>query len=206
MHDLQHGLFVSLEGGEGAGKTTLIQKLSELFTEQGYTVVCTREPGSTPLGEDIRALLLQGQDMHPLTELFLFLAARAQHIQTLVLPALKKGHLVLCDRFNDSTVVYQGIARGLGAKMVSELCLAACSSVVPQLTLLLDIPEEIGLARCDAAPDRIEKAGLSFHQLVREGFLSLAAEHPTRISVIDATLSPSDVFVAAKTRLEQCLI
>src|SRR5580658_5141815 len=149
-NDYFKGFFVTFEGGEGSGKTTLLAQLSDVLTQQGYQVVNTREPGGTPLGETIRHWVLHQDPIKRIgnkAELLLFLAARAQHIEEVILPALQEGKIVLCDRFNDSTVAYQGWARGLGIKYVQKLCRLICGKVIPQLTLFLNVSPEVGLAR-----------------------------------------------------------
>lgn len=200
------GLFVTVEGGEGAGKSTLITKLKEELTKQGKAVLTTFEPGSTALGKEIRSLLLTVKKevtLAPLAELLLFLADRAQHIQEEILPALQAGKIVICDRFNDSSIAYQGFARGLDLPTVAELCDAASSGLTPDLTLLLDIDPKIGLQRSKGAAkkearagelDRLESEALSFHQKLRDGFLWLADQNRERIKVLDASASSEAVF------------
>lgn len=187
-------LFITFEGGEGAGKTTLIDRLAKQFP----SVLQTREPGGTLLSEKIRALLLENHNapISSQAELLLFLAARAQHLQEKIIPALREGTTVLCDRFNESTIVYQGIARGLGKKYVQDLCNLSCGNPSADLTFYLDVPPEIGLKRAsdrDTETDRIGSETLAFHNRVREGFLLLAKENP-RIKVIDATQSADHVY------------
>lgn len=191
-------LFISFEGGEGAGKTTLIDGIEQELRNQGFDVVKTREPGGTLLGEHVRQLLLDAKSTIPVgsnAELLLFLAARAQHIEEVIHPALEKGKIVLCDRFNDSTVAYQGAARGLGVERVHTLCSLVCGDVVPSLTLYLDVDPKIGLSRAkqvvkefaDAGEaDRIESQKISFHQKVRKAFLDMAKNEPERFHCIDA--------------------
>ncbi len=191
------GYFITLEGGEGAGKTTLLNQLAAFLAEQGYQVVVTREPGGTPLGEAIRNWLLGRElPMGARAELLLFLAARAQQIEEKIRPALEAGKVVLCDRFNDSTIAYQGGARGLGVGYVRQLCELVCGSMIPQLTLLLTVPPEVGLARSrrrsnEQAPsgqlDRIESEALEFHHTLQQTLERLAQQEPTRIHTLDAT-------------------
>lgn len=202
-------LFITLEGGEGTGKSTLIEKLKDSLTAQGYDVVATREPGGTRLGEAVRELLLhhnEGVRIGNYAELMLFLAARTQHIEELIEPSLRLGKIVLCDRFNDSTVAYQGSARGLGIDVVQKQCELACHGVLPDLTLYLDVDPDIGLQRTrgvkkDSAElgsvDRIESEEILFHQKVREGMLKIAQDDPKRIYTIDASASLDEVFGAA---------
>lgn len=159
---MAHGLFITFEGGEGAGKTTLIQALDKHLRSLGYTVVKTREPGGSSLGDQIRALLLNPRhsiDISAEAELLLFLASRAQHITECIAPALQAGYVVLCDRFNDSTIAYQGVARGLGVKRVQQLCHLVCGPVTPALTFFsISIPkralnERVGYTKNTPAPE-----------------------------------------------------
>jgi len=190
-------VFITFEGGEGAGKTTQIVHLAGYLAEKGIKSIRTREPGGTALGKRIRAVLLDpGQaGMAPETELLLYLADRAEHVRTVIRPALAAGTSVLCDRFCDATIVYQGTARGLGAEWVARLHDRVLDGLVPDLTLLLDLPVEDGLARARRQLDqggrasgesRFEAESLAFHQRVRTGYLALARQAPQRFRVIDA--------------------
>jgi len=200
--------FLTLEGGEGAGKSTLLRFIDTYLKEQGYETVTTREPGGSFLGEEIRELLLHPHTREPISdsaELFLFLASRAQHVKTLIEPAIKEGKIVLCDRFNDSTIAYQAAARGLEQDTVEELCLAACGSTLPSLTIYLDVDPLIGMKRAskrntkeNQQDDRLEQEGLAFHKKVRTGFLSLAKQFPDRIHVIDSQKPPKTVQAKAQ--------
>lgn len=210
------GFFLTLEGGEGAGKSSLLNGLEAFFHKEGYTVVKTREPGGSELGNSIRSLLLNPQlkgQICARSELLLFLAARAQHVEELIEPALQQGHVVICDRFHDSTLAYQGLARGLGFAPVKELCLFSSHGLCPDLTLYLDISPELGLQRIAkdgkrSAADRIESEEIAFHECVRRGFLLLAEQDPERIVCLNAALSESDVLTkaihAVKTALSIC--
>lgn len=203
-------LFISIEGGEGAGKTTLIEKLSALIQAQGYKVLKTREPGGSRLSNHIRQWLLNRDSDLPIgyrAELLMFLSARAQHIEELIKPALNQGKVVICDRFNDSTIVYQGLGRGLGMDYVKKLCDLTCDGIEPTITLFLDVDPQVGLMRTrnaakeNAKPgevDRIEAERIDFHERVRKGFLLLAKEQPERIHVIDANQSEDLVFKQAR--------
>lgn len=188
---MRSGIFITIEGGEGAGKSTLVRNLTHELENRGYTVLATREPGGSPTGEAIRQLLLDNNSsMTPISELLLFLASRAEHIADKIKPALSKGTIVICDRFNDSSIVYQGLARGLGFDLVRNLCHETCGSPVPELTLFLDVTPEEGLARAERSSgkkDRIEQESLEFHRQVREGFQKLAQLEPNRIKTIDGT-------------------
>lgn len=209
MKKKNKGLFVTFEGGEGAGKTTLINRIYDTLTEKGYSVVKTLEPGGTPLGCDIRKLLLH-QDRNPISkrcELFLFLADRSHHVQEVILPALKEGKIVLCDRFNDSTFAYQGAARHLDIKLLHFLCTVATEGLTPDLTLYLDLDPKVGLERAKKhdIPDRLEKENLEFHTEVRTGFLSFAEEDPERFHVINAEEDIEGVYTKSMTEIESTL-
>lgn len=208
------GYFITLEGGEGSGKTTLLPQLADFLIQQGYDVLMVREPGGTHLGESIRNWVLHQHASMAIgakAELLLFLAARAQHIEEKILPALEAGQVVLCDRFNDSTIAYQGGARGLGIEYVQKLCQLVCGSVSPQLTLFLSVTPTIGLTRsCNVHKvhaasgqlDRIESESLAFHQRIQEVFNLLASQEPWRIFAIDANQSQElvrqEAFLAIK--------
>lgn len=212
------GQFITLEGGEGSGKTTLLHQLAAFLTQKGYEVITTREPGGTHLGETIRDWVLQQHSTPAIgsqAELLLFLAARAQHIEEKILPALQAGKIVLCDRFNDSTVAYQGGARGLGIDYVQNLCRLVCGNVLPQLTLFLNVSPDVGLARSrqahkDHAPngelDRIESEQLSFHRKIQETLLKLAKREPLRIYTINADASQESVLQEAIKAIEEFVL
>lgn len=186
---MEKGLFISFEGADGTGKTTQIERIASWLEKQGYEVVCTREPGGTKAAEKIRALVLDAElAMGHKTETLLYLAARADHIKQLIEPALKAGKMVLCDRFSDSTFVYQGRGRGMDLKTLKMLDDFATGNLHPDLTILLDgDPEEMAVRRRDRGiSDRFELEGLAFQQKIREAFLELAANEPERIHVINA--------------------
>lgn len=202
-------LFITFEGGEGAGKTTLITQIAGYLEQNGYSVLTTREPGGSKLGEFIRHWLLHRDfaiRVDKEAEMLLFLAARAQHLSELIVPALKQGQVVLCDRFNDSTIVYQGIARGIGADKVAQFCSLVTQGSEPDLTFYLDVDPVEGLKRTarthkDTASegnlDRIESEAIDFHKKVREGFLALAKQHPNRIRPLDAHQTQENVLKQA---------
>ena len=190
------GRFITFEGGEGVGKSTNIQAVARHLESQGISVVVTREPGGTPIAEKIRNYLLKAHHEEPMsdmTELLLMFAARAQHVDAVIRPALERGDWVLCDRFTDSTIAYQGYGRGLSLDNIEQLKALAQGGVEPHLTLLLDAPVAIGMGRARARAedlaeetDRIEAEAMSFFEKVRQGFLALA-ERYSRFRVIDAT-------------------
>jgi dTMP kinase len=190
------GKFVTFEGGEGSGKTTQTKLASDWLRERGIPVVATAEPGGTPLGRKIREILLNRGScaIGAEAELLLFAAARAQHVRETILPALEEGQWVLCDRFADATLAYQGFGRGLDAAFIRTLNAFSAFSLKPDLTLLFDLPLETGLARAEkraaggcpeAAEDRFEREGRTFHERIRKGYLSLAAEEPERFRIIN---------------------
>jgi dTMP kinase len=198
--------FITFEGGEGAGKTTLIDRLKQIFESSGYSVVLTREPGGTSFGDAIREMLLHRDKKMALgskAELFLFLSARAQHVEEVIEPALQQNNIVLCDRYSDSTVAYQGHARGLGMDDVEALCDVATDHLIPDLTFYLDLDPKVGLQRIEKnrAPDLIEDQKIEFHNLVREGFLKIAEHNPERMFVVDASQSQDQVLAQVLAKL-----
>jgi dTMP kinase len=204
------GIFITFEGGDGAGKTTLIQKIFTDLAKHEFDVLQTRAPGGTKIGQDIRNLLLHKHDapLSKRSELLLFLADRAQHVDELILPNLKKGKIVLCDRFNDSTIAYQGGARGFKEDLVRKLCDFACDNLLPDLTLYLDLDPKIGFERARKAglvKDRIESETLKFHQKIRKSFKQIAKKEPKRFIIIDASESPEEVYSQAKVEIDALL-
>lgn len=190
-------MFITLEGIEGSGKTTQISHIREFLDRIGRPCVTTREPGGTRIGQGIRSLLLdpRSKDLDSVAELLLYFADRAQHVRGVIKPALDAGKTVLCDRFFDATLVYQGVARGLDAGFVKRLHRLVFDDLKPDLTLLLDLPVETGLSRAwqgveagnrDGLETRFEQEAKTFHEKVRAGYLALAREEPSRFRVIDA--------------------
>ena len=186
-------MFISSEGVDGSGKTTQVALLADSLREEGREVVATREPGGTPAGERIRELLLEGGEIAPWTEAALFAAARAQLVDEVIRPALARGADVISDRYIDSSLAYQGIARGLGVERVLELNLLATSGLLPDRTFFLAIPPEDTAGRKDAEPDRIEREGDEFAAIVDQGYRELAAVFAKRVVTIDATMPASDI-------------
>lgn len=188
---MQIGRFITVEGGEGVGKTTNLAFIEHWLRSRGHDVVRTREPGGTPLAESIREMLLspRTEPMADLTELLLVFAARAQHIDQVIRPALEAGKWVLCDRFTDATFAYQGGGRQMDMQAIRALEQLVQQSLRPDLTLLLDVPVETGMARASArsAPDRFESEQLAFFEAVREQYLTRARQEPSRFSIIDAS-------------------
>lgn len=203
------GHFITFEGGEGAGKSSLIIGLHAALIKKGYDVMQTRAPGGTEPGRVIRDLLLHPHEpVVEKAELFLFLADRAHHTKTVIRPALEEGKIVLCDRFNDSTIAYQGGARGFGIENVEELCNFATESLVPNLTLYLDIDPKLGLERIKEATghkDQIEAEDIAIHEKIRESFLQLGQKSPTRFQIIDASKSREEVFQEALRLIDEKL-
>ncbi|BBI30624.1 dTMP kinase [Cohnella abietis] len=209
---MRGGSFITIEGGEGAGKTTLIQALAVKAQQQGYEVMITREPGGIPIAEAIRTVILQKENtaMDARTEALLYAAARRQHLAEKVMPALNQGTVVICDRFVDSSLAYQGHARGLGFDAVWEINRFATEGCMPDLTLYLDLDPEIGLMRIEKNSDRevnrLDLEGLAFHRLVREGFKLVEERFKERFITLDASESPDQVVEKAWQYLEHKLL
>jgi dTMP kinase len=188
--------FITLEGGEGAGKSTHVRHLAEALRERGIDTIVTREPGGSPGAEEIRALLVEGEPgrWNPMAEILLFLAARADHIARTIRPALAAGRWVICDRFSDSTYAYQGAGRGFDVEIIRNIEHAAIGDFQPDLTLILDVPVDVALARTGDrmhAENRFEKFDRGFHERLRDYFQDLAEREPQRCVLID-TAAPSD--------------
>lgn len=200
-----NGLFITLEGPEGAGKSTQLKLLCQWIESLGRPVLATRNPGGTAIGQQIRQVLLDpaNKAMVPMAELMLYAADRAQHVQEVVRPALAAGTVVICDRFGDSTLAYQGYGRGLDMTLLRALNEMATDGLRPDVTLLLDVPSEEGLARVarSRAIDRLEDEAIAFHHRLRDGYLALAAAEPDRFVKVDATQSPESVHQALREAL-----
>jgi dTMP kinase len=205
----KRGLFLTLEGAEGVGKSTNIEYITQYLERRGIEYVLTREPGGTALAEKIRDLLLavHEEPMSELTELLLVFAARAQHLDKVIQPALSKGKWVVCDRFTDATFAYQGAGRGLSVETIGQLQLLVQGELRPDLTLILDLDPEIGLARASnrGELDRFELEQQSFFRHVRQGYLDIAQAEPERCKVIDASKPLTDVKLDLLAALEQGL-
>lgn len=207
---MARGRFITLEGGEGAGKSTQIALLKEALEGHGVEVVKTREPGGSEGGEEIRELLVNGEThrWEPLSEALLNYAARFEHLQKVILPALDSGQWVLCDRFADSTMAYQGYGHGMDREIIRRLHRLVVGDVSPDLTLIFDMPVEQGLARAHSrgqGEDRFERMGQDFHQRLRDGFLEIAAKDPGRCVVIDATGDIGAVAMAVRLEVAERL-
>ena len=209
--------FVTFEGGDGTGKTTQIRALENYLTSQGKVCVVTREPGGTELGAMLRRVLLEagGAPIAASSELFLYLADRAQHVSEVIRPAVAAGNILLCDRFTDSTLAYQGYGRGLDLALLRQFNSVADNGTRPDLTLLLDCPVDVGLGRtasrqaqslCGAPKeDRFEREKLEFHERVRAGFLDLARQEPERFRIVDAARSADDVSLAIRKIVDKAM-
>ena len=191
------GIFITIEGGDGSGKSTQIDLLMSYFNEHGFSVLLTREPGGTSISEKIREVILDSNNMEManMTEVLLYAAARAQHVAEFIKPNIEQGKVVICDRFVDSSVVYQGYARGVGIDAVENINSYATQGLLPDLTILLDLPPDLGLSRkkSQQALDRLELQSDTFHMKVNEGYRLLAKRHQSRILVVDATKSIEDI-------------
>lgn len=191
---MKKGLFVTFEGIDGCGKTTQIELLKDYFEKNGKTVILTREPGAKGLGTKLREILLNYDgDVSPTCESFLFLADRAQNVDTIVAPAVKEGKIVLCDRHTDSTVAYQGYGRGLDIKRINMLNSLATGGRKPDLTFIFDIDIDTSMSRVGKQKDRMESSGIEFFKKVREGYIDIAKSEPDRVKLIDGTKSIEDI-------------
>ncbi len=205
---MQKNMFISLEGIDGAGKTTQAELLFRKLVDEGFSALAVREPGSTPLSEKIRELLLDVESKHicPTAESFLYAAARAQLVTDVIKPALEAGKIVIADRYIDSTIAYQGYGRGVNIEFLHRLNALATGGLIPCLTIVLDIPPEEGMKRRrDIPPDRLEIEGIAFQRAVREGYLALSASDPARIRVVDASRPVEDVQEQVWSLVLKCL-
>lgn len=211
------GLFITFEGGEGAGKSTQSRRLKSALEDMGRDVVLTREPGGTPEAEKIRDLLVQrdGGNWTPMAECLLFFAARQMHVETLIKPAIADGKIVICDRFTDSTIAYQGYGHGFDIPTIREVERLTLGGFKPDVTFILDLPVEDGLARSlkqknsvkgkENTEDRFEKLQSTFHEKLRQGFLDIASQDKARCVVVDARQSADDVYHAIWGRIKNAL-
>ncbi len=202
-----HGLFVSLEGIEGSGKTTQYDLLVEALTRRGIDVIGTCEPGGTSLGQEIRAMLLNpaNREMDHLTEALLYAADRCQHVNEVIMPALRRGQIVVCDRYIDSSLAYQGTARQIGLEGVKNLNEWATNDLYPDITFLLDLPAVLALGRLTATPDRIEAEPAAFHEKVRDAFIMLSKMYPGRFFIVDGTQDKDAIHRDIMARISQMI-
>jgi len=212
---LMKGKFVTFEGIEGCGKTSQAKLLVQYLEKKGYSVLMTREPGGTPVSEAVREILLSTDftNMHPRTEVLLYLASRAQHVSEVIKPALENGKIIICDRFSDSTFVYQCLVRGIDLKMIETINRFATEDISPHITFVLDVDPEEGLRRAKSRnqknmreEDRMEREAMDFHKRVREGYLKWAMEYPERIFVIRSDREKEDVHQEIAGIVEKALI
>ncbi|WP_454193212.1 dTMP kinase [Paenibacillus sp. Marseille-Q7038] len=205
---MSKGIFITLEGGEGSGKTTMIVRLSNYLEERNIPYLVTREPGGIEIAEKIRSIILDPEHtaMDARTEALLYAAARRQHLVEKVIPALEEGLIVLCDRFVDSSLAYQGYARGIGVEEIRSINLFATEEITPNVTIYFDVDPEIGFARIAANQERevnrLDLENRLFHDKVRAGYLKLVENEPERIKMIDASLSPDEVFCSLIANLD----
>ncbi|MFT9596244.1 dTMP kinase [Mesobacillus sp.] len=208
---MEKGIFITIEGPDGSGKTTILQMLAENLEKEGYAVVATREPGGIDIAEQIRKVILDPENtaMDPRTEALLYAAARRQHLAEKVKPALNAGKVVLCDRFVDSSLAYQGHARGLGIDEVYSINEFAIENMMPAMTLYFDVAPEIGLERINKNKgrevNRLDMEKLEFHQKVREGYMIIAERFPDRIAQIDASKELAAVYKQAEAKIKELL-
>jgi dTMP kinase len=209
-------LFVTFEGVEGSGKTTQIERLKRYLAQKGVPCKVTREPGGSPIGEKVRKILLNPahQEMSPLSELLLYEASRAQHVIEVVKPLLRKGTVVLCDRFSDASIAYQGYGRKVDLKWVERLNRFSCQGIKPDITFLLDCPSDVGLKRAlqrnqtlkKEREDRFEREKIQFHRRVRRGYLSIAKKEPNRVKVIDTREGEKKVFEKIRRIVDELIV
>ncbi|MBN1404733.1 MAG: dTMP kinase [Opitutales bacterium] len=212
-NDDTRGYLITFEGSEGAGKSTQVERIAKRFEAHNQAVVVTREPGGTPIGEEIRRLLMHsacGSAMTPETELLLFAASRAQLVREVIRPAVDEGKIVLCDRFLDSTTVYQGVGRRIASEPVAMINKFAVGDLMPDITVIIDLPAEIGLERtrhrAREMPDRMEQENIEFYRKVREGYLMLAKALPGRFIIADGSKSIDEVEVQIWEELRKRVI
>ena len=193
------GKFITFEGADGSGKTTQIEKIKDYLEKRGERCLLTREPGGSDLGNKIREILLHYDgEIDSLAELLLYMADRAQHVKKIIIPALNSGITVLCDRYTDSSVAYQGYARGLDTERIIKLNEIATDGLTPDLTIVFDVETETAIKRVGEIKDRLEQEGIEFHKKLRHGYLELAKRFPDRIKVVNSNLSIEEVFKQVK--------
>ena len=203
---MQKGLFITFEGADGCGKTTQLNNVKAFLEKKGFDVVTTRDPGALDIGQKIRNILLHHDGVvADRCEMFLFLADRAQHVETFIKPAIEQGKIVLCDRHTDSTIAYQGYGREQDIKLLNDLNKIAINGLLPDMTLLFDVSTEVAQQRVGSEKDRMESAGIEFHKKVRNGYLELQKQNPDRIKLIDANNTIDEVFEDVKKAVTNLL-
>lgn len=203
---MKKGCFITFEGADGCGKTTQARLIGAYLKDKGFDVLTTREPGGSNLGISLREILLHHEGyVSPKCESFLFLADRAQHVDTIIVPAVQEGKVVLCDRYTDSTIAYQGYGKGENIELIKKLNDMATSGKKPDLTLVFDVDSEVAQTRLGGEKDRMESEGMTFHKNVRQGYLNIAKAEPDRVVIIDANQPIDAVFIAAKKVVEMFL-
>jgi dTMP kinase len=207
--NIKRGIFITFEGIEGAGKSTQIKELRDFLQQSGQAVISTREPGGTPFADRIREILLtnRSEKVNERSEIFLYLASRAQHVSSVIKPALFQGITVLCDRFSDATIAYQGYGRGLDIDFLQKLNRYATEGIIPDLTILLNIPADLGIMRItrdkDRVLDRLESEDIPFHESVRRGYLQIASHEPERFLIIDGSREPGKVALEVQEEISK---
>jgi dTMP kinase len=198
-------LFITFEGIEGSGKSTQATLLYEWMIDKGHEVILTREPGGTKSAEEIRNFILTPKEekFPPPAELLLYMAARSFHVENLIEPSIKKGIIVISDRFSDATVAYQGYGRGIDIKLIKTINEFATKGIKPDITILIDVPSAVGLSRLKGEKDRIEQESLEFHEKVRKGYIEIAKSEPDRVKVVDGTKSIEDIFKEVQSLIKE---
>ncbi len=201
------GKFITFEGSEGSGKSTQIQMVSKYLNSMGFSVLFVREPGGTDIGEKVRDILLDvnNTEMSDECEMLLYMAARAQLVTEVIIPALENGRIVLCDRFLDSTIAYQGYGNGIDINTIKKIGEFAVKGITPDLTFIFDIDVKIGFSRINRDKDRIELRSISYHERVRAGYLRIAAESPNRVKVVNVEGREEDVFACVRGHVDRLL-
>lgn len=204
---MKKGLFITVEGTDGSGKTTQFRLIRDYIREKGFDIVAVRDPGGTEIGEKIRGIILdpENTEMERRTELLLYTASRAQLVAQLIRPALEEGKVVVCDRFVDSNVAYQGYGRGLSPEFIFELNKAVTDSLCPDLTFFFDIDPKIAITRLQNSADRLENESIDFHKRVYDGYCKIASDFPGRVKRIDCTRSIEEVFEDVKVYLDEII-